>query len=107
MAKEAPAMHAVQSNATTSSVGEKVWPTTVVTSTRAGPTIAQSATSVVEQTGRLLEKEGSALHMAGKALLGATPPPRTEVPEVERVEGDTSAASLGNMVLPRANMELL
>jgi hypothetical protein len=46
------------------------------------------------------------LRTAGKALLGATLPPRTKVPEVERVEGNASAASLGNMVLPKADMEL-
>jgi hypothetical protein len=99
MVKEAPAMHAMQSNATTSSVGEKVWPATVVmleaVATRAGPTIAQSATSAVEQTGRLSEKEGSVLRMASKALLGATLPSRTEVPEVERVEGGRIRSILG------------
>jgi hypothetical protein len=46
-----------------------------------------------------LEEEESASRTAGEEQLGATPPPQTEVPKVERVEGDASVASLGIMVM--------
>jgi hypothetical protein len=46
-----------------------------------------------------MEEEEFASRTVGEAQLGASPPPRTEVPEVERAEGDASVASLGIMVM--------
>jgi hypothetical protein len=66
---------------------------------RAGPTVAQSATTTMEQTGRPSEEEGSMTRAANEVRLGATLPPQVEAPEVERVKGDAPVASLGIMVM--------
>jgi hypothetical protein len=67
--------------------------------TRAGPTVAQSAAFVAEQTGRPSEEEESTLHTAGETQLVATPSPQTKVHKVEHMERDASAVSLGIMVM--------
>jgi hypothetical protein len=73
-----------------------------VATMRAGPMATQSAAYAAQQARRPSEKEESAMHMVSKVQPVVTPPPLTEAPLVERVEGYVSVAYLGAMVTAQA-----
>jgi hypothetical protein len=84
------AVGTVQSNATPSTAITML----EVATLRVGPMAAQSAASIAQQARRPSEKEESALRIVSEVQPVVTPPPLTEAPMVERVEGYVSMASL-------------